>query len=56
MATKPHDPAKPVASKEELKVLLLAGLDSGEPTPLTEQDWEALRRRALANTEIRKSG
>ena len=55
MAGKPHDPAKPVASKKELRGLLLAGLDSGEPTPVTEQDWEALRRRALADTEIRKS-
>jgi hypothetical protein len=55
MATKSHDPAKPVASKEELEELLLAGLESGEPRPVTEQDWEAWRRRALANTELRKS-
>jgi hypothetical protein len=56
MTPKPHDPATPVASKDELKALLLAGLDSGSPRPITEQDWEALRRRALVNTEIRKSG
>lgn len=56
MANKPHDPAKPVASKEELQELLLAGLESGEPRPVTEQDWEGWRRRALANTEPRKNG
>ena len=56
MATKPHTPAKPVSSKEELEELLLAGLDSGDPTPFSEKDWEELRRRALANVELRKSG
>lgn len=56
MATKPHEPAKPVASREQLQELLLAGLASGDPTPVTEQDWEALRQRALANIELRKSG
>jgi hypothetical protein len=52
MAAKPHDPAKPVSSKEELQEFLLAGLESGEPKPVTEQDWEAWRRRALANTPL----
>ena len=56
MATKPHDPAKPVSSREQLEELLRDGLASGEPTPVTEQDWEALRRRALADIELRKSG
>jgi hypothetical protein len=56
MATKPHDPAKPVSSKEELQELLLAGLESGEPRPVTEQDWEAWRRRTLANTPLSSSG
>jgi hypothetical protein len=56
MLAKPHDPAKPVDSEAELKQLLLAGLASGEPKPMTEADWKALRRRALANLEIRKSG
>jgi hypothetical protein len=56
MATQPHEPSKPVASKEQLKELLLAGLASGEPTPVSRQDWEALRQRALANTDIRESG
>jgi len=51
-----HDPAEPVVKQEELEELLLAGLESGEPRPVTEEDWERLRRRALADTEIRKSG
>jgi hypothetical protein len=54
--TQGHDPRKPVRSKEELERLLLQGLDSGEPLPITREDWDALRRRALANTEVRKSG
>jgi hypothetical protein len=53
---KPEHPSKPVRTKEELEQLLLAGLDSGEPRPFTREDWDALRRRALANTEVRKSG
>ena len=56
MASKPHDPAKPVETKEELERLLLEGLESGEPRPVTDEDWEALRQRALAGTDIRKSG
>ena len=54
--SKKHDPANPVATREELEELLLAGLASGEPRPVTEEDWEKLRRRALAGTEIRKTG
>lgn len=41
-----HDPAKPVATQEELEKLLLAGLESGEPHPVSEGDWERLRKRA----------
>ena len=51
-----HDPAKPVATREELEELLLGGLASGEPRPVTDEDWERLRQRALAGTELRKSG
>jgi hypothetical protein len=54
--SKLHDPATPVASIEELKALLVAGLESGEPRPMTEDDWDALRRRAMTDTELRKSG
>lgn len=52
----PHDPAKPVASTEELEALLVAGLESGAPRPMTDDDWDALRRRAMMDTELRKSG
>jgi len=51
-----HDPAKPVATREELEALLLAGLASGEPQPVMEDDWQRLRQRALAGTELRDSG
>jgi hypothetical protein len=54
--SKKHDPAKPVATREELEELLLAGLASGEPRPVTDDDWERLRQRALAGTEVRRSG
>jgi hypothetical protein len=54
--SKKHDPAKPVSTREELEELLLAGLASGEPRPVTDEDWERLRQRALAGTELRKSG
>jgi hypothetical protein len=54
--TKPHDPATPVASIDELRELLVAGLESGEPRSMTDDDWEALRQRAMTGTELRKSG
>jgi hypothetical protein len=47
MAATPRDPPQSVASKDQLKALLLAGLDSGDPRTVTAQDWEVLRRRAL---------
>jgi hypothetical protein len=53
---KKHDPAKPVATREELEDLLLAGLVSGEPRSVTDEDWEGLYQRALAGMELRKSG
>lgn len=55
-APKKHDPAKPVDTREELEELLLAGLESGEPRSVTDEDWERLYQRALAGTELRKSG
>ena len=51
-----HDPARPVESIDELEALLLAGLESGEPQPMTDDDWDALRRRAMTGNELRKSG
>ena len=34
-------------AQERLEELLLEGLDSGEPTPMTAQDWDDIRRQAL---------
>jgi hypothetical protein len=48
--------APPGVTQEELEALLLAGLASGEPRPMTEDDWERLRERALAGVVVRKSG
>ena len=53
---KKHDPSRPVADREELEALLVAGLESGEPRTVTDEDWERLYERALAGTELRKSG
>lgn len=46
-----HDPAKPVATREELEGLLLAGLSSGETRPMKDDDWERLRRQARVGTD-----
>ncbi len=51
MSTKRHTPSEPVSSKEDLKDFLIAGLESGEPQRLTEQDWEELRQRAARTAE-----
>jgi antitoxin ParD1/3/4 len=32
--------------KEQLEAELIKGLDSGEATPMTEDDWRDLRQRA----------
>lgn len=49
-----HDPATPVGSVERLEALLLAGLESGEPQPMADADWDALRRRAMSGNELRQ--
>ena len=54
--TSKRDSAQAVETREELEALLLEGLDSGEPRPVSEADWESLRKRALLGSEIRKSG
>jgi hypothetical protein len=51
MPSKKQDPAKPVTAREELEALLLAGLERGEPALVTDEDWERLRRQALASDE-----
>ena len=57
----PKDPADVSAETraetgEELEARLLEGLKRGEAKPLGEEDWERLRRRALASAELRKLG
>jgi hypothetical protein len=44
---------RPVASIEELARLLVAGLESGEPRPMTDDDWAALRRYTTLDTKLR---
>lgn len=36
-------------ARERVDALLLEGLDSGESAPMTEQDWEDLRRNLQQN-------
>ena len=38
-----------------LETLLLKGLESGEATPITPEDWEGIRREALERLKSRKS-
>jgi antitoxin ParD1/3/4 len=33
------------AAQAKLEVLLSEGVDSGEPTPMTDEDWDEMRRR-----------
>ncbi len=41
--------------REKLETLLLEGLRSSEPTEMTRQDWDDIRREALKQFEARKS-
>ncbi|HZT40709.1 MAG TPA: type II toxin-antitoxin system ParD family antitoxin [Chthonomonadaceae bacterium] len=40
-------------AKTKLEELLLEGLRSGEATPMTEQDWEEIRKEVRARTAKR---
>jgi len=42
-------------AQQKLETLLLEGVHSGKSTPLTKQDWEEIRREALARIKARKS-
>lgn len=42
-------------AEEKLEALLLEGLQSGEPTEMTRQDWIDIRVEALKRLEARKS-
>lgn len=42
-------------AQEKLEALLLEGIQSSEPTEMTRQDWDNIRREALKQFEARKS-
>ena len=42
-------------AREKLEALLLEGIQSGEPTEMTRQDWNEIRAEALKQFEARKS-
>jgi antitoxin ParD1/3/4 len=42
-------------AQEKLEALLLEGIQSSEPTEMTRQDWDNIRKEALKQFEARKS-
>ena len=42
-------------AQEKLETLLMSGIQSGEPTDMTRQDWNDIRAVALKQFEARKS-
>jgi antitoxin ParD1/3/4 len=42
-------------SQEKLEGLLMEGIQSSEPTEMTRQDWDDVRREAVKQFEGRKS-
>ena len=42
-------------AQDKLEAMLLEGLQSGEPTEMTRQDWADIRREALRQLENRKT-
>ena len=42
-------------AEERLEALLLEGLESGEPTPMTKKDWQAIKKRGLARIRKQKA-
>jgi len=42
-------------AQEKLEALLLDGIQSSEPTQMTRQDWDEIRKEALKQFEARKS-
>jgi antitoxin ParD1/3/4 len=43
-------------AQEKLEALLLEGVQSGAPAEMTRQDWDDIRREALARIRARKEG
>ena len=42
-------------AQDKLEALLIEGIQSGEPTEMTRQDWADIRREAVRQFEARKS-
>jgi antitoxin ParD1/3/4 len=42
-------------AQEKLETMLMEGLQSGEPTEMTREDWADIRREAVKQLETRKS-
>ena len=42
-------------TQEKLEALLIEGIQSGEPSEMTRQDWKDIRAEALKQIEARKS-
>jgi antitoxin ParD1/3/4 len=42
-------------AKARLEALLLEALDSGDPTAMTTEDWDAIRREGLARLRARSA-
>ncbi len=42
-------------AKARLETLLLEALDSGDPTAMTREDWDTLRREGLARLRARSA-
>lgn len=50
---KPNEPPS-FSTQEELETLLLEGLDSGEPTPVTPQFWHELELKLEYRQDSRR--
>ena len=42
-------------AQDKLEALLIEGIQSGQPTEMTRQDWDEIRREAVKQFEARKS-
>jgi antitoxin ParD1/3/4 len=42
-------------AQEKLESLLVEGIQSSEPTEMTREDWDDIRREAIKQFEARKS-
>lgn len=43
-------------AKEALEAEILKGLDSGEATPMTAQDWQEIRKEVMRRHSLKKNG